>query len=63
MERVRYNDSFIYVDDSPLDENETGKLMRDTISSKQENSTQLNVVSNEDILDDTITDLWGNSNE
>ena len=60
MKKIRYNDTFIYVDDSPLDENETGKIIDINDNSEYEDSDS---ISNDDMLENTITDLWGNSDE
>ena len=59
MKKIRYNDTFIYVDDSELDDSETGKL-NNKENDECENDDS---ISNEDLLENTITDLWGNSNE
>ncbi len=60
MKKIRYNDTFIYVDDSELDDSETGKLNNTKENDEYENDDS---ISNEDLLENTITDLWGNSNE
>lgn len=64
MERVRYNDKYIYVDDSPLDEKETGVFYRDkNIDDELENTIELKTISNSSVLANTNIDLWGRDNE
>ena len=60
MKKIKYNDTFIYVDDSELDDSETGKLNNIKVNDESENEDS---ISNEDLLENTITDLWGNNNE
>ncbi len=60
MKKIKYNDTFIYVDDSELDDSETGKLNNIKANDESENEDS---ISNEDLLENTITDLWGNNNE
>lgn len=59
MKKIRYNDTFIYVDDSELDDSETGKLN----NKENDESENDDSISNEDLLENTITDLWSNNNE
>ena len=64
MERVRYNDKYIYVDDSPLDEKETGVFYIDkNIDDELENTIELKTISNSSVLANTNIDLWGRDNE
>lgn len=52
MKIVKYNDKLVYVDDSPLDEKETGV---DLLGDDSDNDD----ISNDDLFADTLTDLWG----
>ena len=58
MKKIRYKDKYIYVDDSPLDESETGRIYINT----EEDSSKKNI-SDEDLLADTLTDLWSDDND
>ena len=59
MEKVKYGDTFIYVDNSPLNDNETGKLKADDL----DDTLEIKTFSNEQLLANTITDVWGNKDE
>ena len=59
MEKVRYNDTYIYIDNSPLNDNETGKLIKGDLDDAKE----LESFSNEDLLAKTVSNLWGNKDE
>ena len=64
MKKVKYNDSFIYIDDTPVDKNDTGIIFRDYKKEDDLDKTlEVNPISKEDLLSDTITDLWGDSHE
>ena len=60
MRKVKYNDSFIYIDDAPLDENETGIFVNNDDLDK---TKEIKTISKDELIDDTVVDLWGNSDE
>ena len=61
MKKVKYNDGYICIDDTPVDEKETGVL----IPTKEEldKTTEIQPISKDILLENTLTDLWGDSNE
>ena len=61
MKKVKYNDGYIYIDDTPVDEKETGVL----IPTKEEldKTAEIQPISKDILLENTLTDLWGDSNE
>lgn len=61
MQKVKYGDSYIIIDDSEVDEKETGVVIKE--SKDLEKTQELNLDLKKTSLDDTITDLWGNQNE
>lgn len=61
MRKVKYGDSYIIIDDSEVDEKETGVVIKE--SNDLEKTQELNLDLKKTSLDDTITDLWGNQNE
>lgn len=58
MQKVKYGDSYIIIDDSEVDEKETGVVIKD--SNDLEKTQEINLDLKKSSLDDTITDLWGN---
>lgn len=61
MQKVKYGDSYIIIDDSEVDEKETGVVIKD--SNDLEKTQEINLDLKKSSLDDTITDLWGNQDE
>lgn len=61
MQKVKYGDSYIIIDDSEVDEKETGVVIKE--SNDLEKTQELNLDLKKTSLDDTITDLWGNKDE
>ena len=59
MKKVKLNDSFIYIDDEELDVKKTGVVIEndDELEKTQE------IVIDEDVLSDTMTNIWGEENE
>lgn len=62
MKKVKYHDSFIYIDDTPVDESETGIIFNHK-KEKLENTMEIKTISSDDALSDTFTDLWGENHE
>ena len=61
MLKLKYNDTFIYVDDSPLEENEMDTIIEDD---DIKNTMRIKTISDKDLLDDTNIDMFGDeSNE
>ncbi len=62
MKKVKLNDKYIYIDDSNVDEKETGVFIK-----KEENKdlekTQEIKIEKKSSLDDTLTNVWGSENE
>ena len=54
MKKVRYNDTYVYVDDTPLDEKETGKLIRKTNEEELEKTAEIKIK--------LIDDEWSKDN-
>ncbi len=63
MKKVRYKDSFIYIDDTPVDESETGIPYRGNKQDNLEKTQEVKPISKDDLLSDTLTDLWGDTHE
>ena len=65
MKKVKYNDKYILIDDSPLDIKKTGALWPNNLDKKEnlDDTMKVSVISKEELLEDTITDLWGDSRE
>ncbi len=61
MQKVKYGDSYIIIDDSEVDEKETGVVIKE--SNDLEKTQEINLDLKKSSLDDTITDLWGNQDE
>ena len=57
MKKVSYNGKDIYVDDSPLDENETGKI----VNKKEDLEKTLEV--DKSLIDKMLNESWSNGNE
>ncbi len=63
MKKVKYNDSYIYIDDTPLDENETGiKFNKKDNDEYLDKTMKIEAVDNS-LLNDTVTNLWGEEHE
>lgn len=58
MKKVKYNDTYIYVDDSPVDVRETGVVIKN--DSNLENTIEIPNNNSSDLLEDTLTNVWGN---
>ena len=72
MKKVKYNDGYVYIDDTPVDEKETGILIpievkeAENLTSDEESldkTSKIELMSKEALLENTITDLWGKSND
>ncbi len=63
MKKVRYNDTYIYIDDTPVDESDTGIAFIETKEEDLDKTLEIKTISQEDLLSDTITDLWGKEDE
>ena len=61
MDRVKYNNTYIYVDSSPIDETEMGLLELD--NDELDNTMPIDIFSNEELLASTVTDLLGGNDE
>ncbi len=60
MKKVNYNNTFIYVDDSPLDEKETGVIIKDDKEDELEKTAEYNL---DDINPSIYSELKENDNE
>ncbi len=61
MQKVKCGDSYIFIDDSEVDEKETGVVIKD--NSDLEKTKEIKLDYKKDSLEDTVTDLWGNQDE
>ena len=61
MRRVKYNGEYIQVDDSEFDEIESGVIIPK--DNELEKTKEFKPITDEDILSNTQTDLWGDKNE
>lgn len=61
MQKVKYGDSYIFIDDSKVDEKETGVVIKE--NSDLEKTQEIKLDFENTSLEDTITDLWGNQDE
>lgn len=61
MQKLKYKDTFIYVDDSPLDEQETG-VMIDNTKDYLEDTIKIKPIDQNDLLEDTNTDIFKENN-
>lgn len=61
MQKVKYGDSYIFIDDSKVDEKETGVVIKE--NSDLEKTQEIKLDLENTSLEDTITDLWGNQDE
>lgn len=57
MKEIKLNDDYIYIDDSEVDEKETGVIIKDE---ELEKTQELNL---EDKLSNTNTNIWSENNE
>ena len=65
MKKVKYNDNYIYIDDTLVDVKETGVLSPKEIIPEEEefeNTYEIEVVEDK-MLEDTLTNLYGDLNE
>ena len=53
MKKVRYNGTIIYVDDSPLDESETGKIFEEKEDDELEKTLEVDQSLINQMLDDS----------
>lgn len=62
MQKIRYNNEDIYVDDTPLDKKETGILERNINIDVDslEKTKELTPITNDKLLDDTLVNVWDN---
>jgi len=60
MKKVNYNNTFIYVDDSQLDEKETGVIIKDDKEDELEKTAEYNL---DDINPTIYSELKENDNE
>ncbi len=61
MQKVKYGDSYIFIDDSEIDEKETGIIIKN--DNDLEKTQEIKLEFDKASLDDTITDLWGKEDE
>ena len=59
MKKVKYHDTFVYVDDTPLDEKETGVLIKPNASDELEKTLEVDV----DLINDMINNSIGDNHE
>lgn len=59
MKKVKYKDTYIYIDDSDVPKEETGVVIKeeDDLSKTQEIE-----ISSDDYLSNTLTDIWSDDN-
>ncbi|MBR1386634.1 MAG: hypothetical protein IJ568_07365 [Bacilli bacterium] len=59
MKKVKYKDTYIYIDDSDVPKEETGVVIKeeDDLSKTQEIE-----ISRDDYLSNTLTDIWSDDN-
>lgn len=62
MKKVKLNDKYIYIDDSNVDEKETGVFIKKE-GNKDLEKTQEIKIEKKSSLDDTLTNVWGSENE
>ena len=63
MKKVKYNDTYIYIDDTEVDEKETGVMILNKKEEDLEKTQEIKKIDKEDLLENTLTDLWGDKNE
>ena len=56
MQKVKYKDTYIYIDDSPLAEEKTGVVIKD---SELEKTQEIKPIDEEALLQDTNIDIFG----
>ena len=61
MQKLKYKGTYIYVDDSNLDDKETGIVIK---QAETHDSQQIRIINDKDLLEDTNVDIFGdNDNE
>ena len=63
MKRIKYNDTYIYVDDAPLEDSETGIFIDKKNNEILEKTIEIKPISGETLLENTLTNIWGDSKE
>lgn len=58
IQKLKYGDEFIYIDNSKVDINDTGIVVRDNDETQLDKSKKDSVIEKE-LLEDTITNLKG----
>ena len=61
VKKVKFNNFFIYINDE-LDENETGIVIKNE-EEEFEKTKEITPITDEDLLSDTNTDIFGGDNE
>lgn len=59
MKKVKFNDTYIYVDDDEVDVKETGVFITD----EEELEKTKEIIIDKSDLEDTLTDIWSEKNE
>ena len=58
MKKVRYNGEEIYIDDTPLEDNETGELIN-----KKEKELEKTLEVDKSLIEKMVDRLWSDDNE
>jgi len=58
IQKLKYGDKFIYVDDSEVDIKDTGIIIRDD-ESELDKTIEIEPIDEKDLFEDTIIDLKG----
>ncbi len=61
MVKLKYNDTFINVDDSPLEENEMDVAIK--YEDDLDDTMKINVINENDLLEDTNLDIFGDEED
>ncbi len=61
MVKLKYNDTFINVDDSPLEDNEMDIAI--TYEDDLDDTMKINVINENDLLEDTNLDIFGDEED
>ena len=61
MVKLKYNDTFINVDDSPLEENEMDVAIK--YEDDLDDTMKINVINENDLLEDTKLDIFGDEED
>ena len=63
MRKVLIDNEIVEIDDSPLDPYETGRIIAPSLNEDLEDTAVIETIDEEDLLNDTNTDIFGDQNE